>query len=595
MMRRPANRNYAFSDAFVEELARSGLRHACICPGSRSTPLVISLTQQTDVKTWVHLDERSAAYFALGMSKTLNEPVAVVSTSGTAAANFYPAVVEAHYSHIPILIITADRPPELWGWGANQTIDQSHMYGTHTKWFMNMATPEATPDLVRYVREVACRALSTAKLSPPGPVHVNFPFGEPLIPKDIPSDIPQSPPSETQNPWAGRMQNNAYTRIRNAERSVSIAKIKDLARELDPVRRGIIVCGAQHDSAFPTAISTLAKQQRFPILADPLSQVRCGDHDRKLVVDCYDAFMHSEKLIHELQPELIFRFGATPTSKVLQNYLAQHHQARQILVREGDWQDPMHTATDIFQANPNQFATDLIATAQPKSDSDWCDTWLRVNGATRKIIGKELSNIEEIFEGRIFPELATLLPPAATLFAGNSMPVRDLDTFFPSTQHKVRFLANRGASGIDGVVSTALGVSTVTPERTILVLGDLSFYHDMNGLLAAKRYNPNATIIIANNNGGGIFSFLPQREYTEIFEKYFATPHDLTFRHAAKLYSLPHSEAKSWQEFHSQVSRSLEQSGTSIVEMQTDRERNFELHKRIQAAAVKTAENVLTE
>jgi 2-succinyl-5-enolpyruvyl-6-hydroxy-3-cyclohexene-1-carboxylate synthase len=175
------------------------------------------------------------------------------------------------------------------------------------------------------------------------------------------------------------------------------------------------------------------------------------------------------------------------------------------------------------------------------------------------------------------------------------MPVRDLDTFFPSTQHKVRFLANRGTSGIDGVVSTALGVSTVTPERTILVVGDLSFYHDMNGLLAAKRYNPDATIIIANNNGGGIFSFLPQREYTETFEKYFATPHDLTFRHAANLYGLPHSEANSWQEFHNQVSRSLEQPGTSIVEVQTDRDRNFELHKRIQTAAVKTAESALRE
>ncbi|HYB84049.1 MAG TPA: 2-succinyl-5-enolpyruvyl-6-hydroxy-3-cyclohexene-1-carboxylic-acid synthase, partial [archaeon] len=186
----PANRNYAFSQAFVEELAKSGLHHACLCPGSRSTPLVISLAEERRIKAWVHLDERSAAYFAVGMSRALNEPVAVISTSGTAAANFFPAVIEARYSHIPLLIITADRPPELWEWGANQTIDQSRMYGNHSKWSVNLASPEVTTDLLRYVRELTCRALATAIQAPAGPVHINFPFGEPLVPREVPADIP---------------------------------------------------------------------------------------------------------------------------------------------------------------------------------------------------------------------------------------------------------------------------------------------------------------------------------------------------------------------------------------------------------------------
>ncbi len=595
MMPRPANRNYAFSEAFVDELARSGLRHACICPGSRSTPLVMSLAQHPNIKIWVHLDERSAAYFALGISRTLNEPVAIVSTSGTAAANFFPAVVEAHYSHAPILIVTADRPAELWEWGANQTIDQFRMYGAHAKWSVNMASPEVTLDLLRYVREMTCRALSTAVQSPAGPVHINFPFGEPLVPKNVSADIPEHLFAGAQDAWEGRKQGRAYTDVQNGRRSVSIEKVKELVGDLQTMRNGLIVCGPQDDSDFPPAASMLADRLSFPILADPLSQVRCGTHDRGLVVDSYDAFLRSEKLVQALEPEIILRFGATPTSKVLQNYIERHHQARQILIQEGDWQDPMHVATDIFQTDPNQFTKELAAATAAASNREWSGRWLAVAEGTRKAIRDQVSDVEEMFEGKIFTELAVLFPPRATLFAGNSMPVRDLDAFFPSAPQQIRFLANRGASGIDGVVSTALGASAVIQEPTVLVVGDLSFYHDMNGLLAARQYNLNATIVLANNNGGGIFSFLPQREYTESFEKYFATPHGLTFHAAASLYGLTYSKPASWEEFHTAVSASIGSSGTTIVEMQTNRDRNVELHRRIWSAVAEAAESTLTE
>jgi 2-succinyl-5-enolpyruvyl-6-hydroxy-3-cyclohexene-1-carboxylate synthase len=595
MMPRPANRNYAFSEAFVDELARSGLRHVCICPGSRSTPLVMSLAQRPRIKVWVHLDERSAAYFALGMSRTLDEPVAVISTSGTAAANFFPAVVEAHYSHAPILIVTADRPPELWEWGANQTIDQSRMYGGHAKWSLNMASPEVTLDLLRYVREMACRALSTAVQSPAGPVHINFPFGEPLVPENVPDDIPEHIFAGTQDAWDGRKQGRAYTDVQNGRRSVSREKVKELAGDIRTVRNGIIVCGPQDDPDFPLAVSMLANRLCFPILADSLSQVRCGTHDQGLVVDCYDAFLRSEKLVQALEPEIILRFGATPTSKVLQSYLERHHQARQIVIQEGDWQDPMHVASDMFQTDPDQFARELAGAAATTSYREWSGRWLAVAEMTREAIRDQMSDVEEMFEGKIFTELAALLPPRATLFAGNSMPVRDLDAFYPSTSQRIRFLANRGASGIDGVVSTALGASAVTREPTVLVVGDISFYHDMNGLLAAKQYNLNATIVLANNNGGGIFSFLPQLEYKESFEKYFATPHGLTFHAAASLYGLTYSKAVSWEEFHTAVSQSVGSSGTAIVEMQTNRDRNVELHRRIWSTVTEAAENTLTE
>ncbi len=529
------------------------------------------------------------------MSRALNQPVAIVSTSGTAAANFFPAVVEACYSHVPILILTADRPPELWEWGANQTIDQTRMYGGHTKWSVNMASPEMKLDLLRYVREMTCRALSTAIQSPAGPVQINFPFGEPLVPKIVPSDIPEQTSVEVQDAWEGRKKGRPYTDVQNGRRSTNIEKVKELGSEIQSLRNGIIVCGPQDDLGFPHAVSTLANRLGFPILADPLSQVRCGIHDRGLNVDCYDDFLRSTKMVRELEPEIILRFGATPTSKALQNYIEQNHRARQILIQEGNWQDPMHTATDMVQTDPNQFARELAAETATRPKGEWSGLWMRVAERTRQVIHDQMSKIEEMFEGKIFTNLATFVPNKATLFAGNSMPVRDLDSFYPSTSQEIRFLSNRGASGIDGVISTALGASVVTQEPTVLVVGDLSFYQDMNGLLAAKKYNPNTTIVLANNDGGGIFSFLAQREYEDYFEKYFATPHGLTFQAAASLYGLTYSKVTSWEEFHTAVSRNIGSKGTAVVELQTDRDRNVELHRRIWSLSTEAAESTLTE
>ncbi len=587
----PANRNYAFSQLFVEELARSGLRHACFCPGSRSTPLVMSLAQEPRIKTWMHLDERSAAYFAVGISRVLDQPVAVISTSGTAAANFFPAVIEAHYSHVPLLVVTADRPPELWEWGANQAMDQVRLYGNYSKWSVNVASPEITQDLLRYVRELTCRVFAAAIQTPAGPVHINFPFGEPLVPKNVPADIPE-PLRGGQENWGSRESGRPYTQVQSGRRAVGIEKINRLAEELQTVKRGIIVCGPQTDPSFPWTVAHLAEVLRYPILADPLSQARCGKHDRALVIDTYDAFLRSKETAEAFEPKLLLRFGATPTSKALQSYITQYSDARQILIHDGDWQDPMHTATDVIQADATKFTEDLTAAAEPSSNAEWTDQWLAVTQAAHEIIRKQLDRIDEMFEGRIFAELASLLPQKATLFAGNSMPVRDLDSFFPTLPKQIRFLANRGASGIDGVVSTALGVSSVTSEPTVLVVGDLSFYHDMNGLLAAKQYRPNATIIILNNNGGGIFSFLPQRGYPESFEKYFGTPHGLTFQAVASLYGLNYSTATSWDGFRDLATAIG--SGTNIVEVQTNRDRNLELHRQICSAVEQTVRDVIT-
>lgn len=594
-MQRQPNHNLVFSKVFCDELARSGVQHACVSPGSRSTPLVMSLVEQSKIRTWVHLDERSSGYFALGIARALDRPVIVVTTSGTAAANLFPAVVESHYSHAPLLILTADRPSEQWGWGANQTVDQTRMYGSHTKLSVNMPSPEDSPDLLRYARAMACRAVSAAAQPPVGPVHINFPFREPLVPEQIPNCKPERASQLTEDAWKGRDGDNAYTNVHHARRSLNKEQIAKISSELQKLRRGVIICGPQNDLAFPPDLTALARMLGFPILADPLSQIRCGSHDRQLVLDSYDTFLGSHKLMTALEPQVILRFGATPTSKALLNFMKHHQRAHQILIQDTDWPDPMHVATMMLHADPSQVASSLSSGPSVMPDEDWINQWLVVATATRNKISQQLTEINGMFEGRIFSELSELMPDGGILFSGNSMPVRYLDTFHQSTSRQIRFLANRGASGIDGVVSTALGTGAVLTSPTVLVIGDISFYHDLNGLFAAKQYPINATIIVANNDGGGIFSYLPQRNYPATFEKYFATPHGITFEPAAQMYHLAYSKIGTWQEFRDSLSKSLNRSGSTILEVPGNREQNFSLHRGISSVAMEAAEMAMEQ
>ncbi|MBI4267120.1 MAG: 2-succinyl-5-enolpyruvyl-6-hydroxy-3-cyclohexene-1-carboxylic-acid synthase [Chloroflexi bacterium] len=577
------NRNYAFAGAFVDELARCGLRHVCICPGSRSSPLAISFARQGHIKTWMHLDERSAAFFALGMAKYLREPVALVCSSGTATANFFPAIVEAHYSAVPLLVLTADRPPELLDWGALQTIDQTRMYGSHVKWAVNMPPPEATPALMAFVRSMAGRAFATAAGMRPGPVHLNFPFREPLEPVNVSADFPAGPVDESC--VYGR-SDRPFLRAVTTDRSVSSGEMPRLAAELAATERGVIICGPLAGEGLAESVAALAQRLGYPVLADCLSQVRCGRHDHSMVIDGYDAFIGVAEVAASLAPEVIIRFGAVPVSKPLTAYLERHRQCRHILVDEGaSWRDPFHLTGESWQADPALFCAELTSAikGQP-GPGRWQRRWRDLAETTCKAMSLEMSRFSQMFEGRIFTELARLLPEGSLLFAGNSMPVRDMDTFFPAVDKPLRFMANRGASGIDGVVSTALGASAVSSGRVTLVLGDISFYHDMNGLLAAKAFGLNATIIVINNNGGGIFSFLPQAEYEDVFETYFATPHGLSFDAAARLYGIDYCLADSWSAFDTAVEQSLTGTGTTIIEVPGDRKLNARRHREIRGA-----------
>lgn len=557
----------AYSGAFVDELVRSGVREIVICPGSRSTPLAMTMAKHPDMKIWMHVDERSAAFFALGIAKARRAPIALLCSSGTAAANFFPAVVEAHESRVPLIVLTADRPHELRDVGAPQAIDQLKLYGSYAKWFMEMALPEATAQMLHYVRMVAGRAAATALAVPSGPVHLNFPFRDPLVPASL------------SDPWqGGRADGQSYITVSEGLRQADSATIEKLAVELEALEHGLIVCGPQDNPQLAAAVVSLAERLQYPILADPLSGLRSGSHEKTWVMDGYDAFLRDEQVIAAYAPEVILRFGAMPVSKAFLLYVKKHPECRQIIVDDGDWREPTQLASDRVIADPLSFCQALACEVSHKENA-WVQNWLDLNADAQKQVAA-YDTAGEFTEGRVFSELMECLPSAAALFVGNSMAVRDLDTFFMNNELGIRTMANRGANGIDGVVSTALGASTAE-SPLVLVLGDLSFYHDLNGLLAAKLHHLNVTIIVIDNNGGGIFSFLPQAEVSEHFEKLFGTPTDLEFGKTVEMYGGSFYSVENGTDFRREVKRSIKSDGLGVIEVKTDRVQNTEWHRAI--------------
>ncbi|HEV7662211.1 MAG TPA: 2-succinyl-5-enolpyruvyl-6-hydroxy-3-cyclohexene-1-carboxylic-acid synthase [Chloroflexota bacterium] len=560
--------------AFVDELGRAGIRHVCVCPGSRSTPLAIKLAQADNIKLWMHLDERSAAFFALGLAKTLRAPVALLATSGTAAANFLPAVVEARLARVPLVVLTADRPHELRDVGAPQTIDQLRLYGEHVKWFFDLPEPELSAEHVRLVRTLAGRAVGSAVAEPAGPVHLNWPFREPLVPLPVDSDSPAM--------WGARADRGPYVAVETGRLVPSPELVERLAAELAAAPRGLIVCGPQDDPELPRAVVALAQATGYPVLADALSGVRTGPHDRSLVIDAYDAFLRDDPTTAVLLPQVVMRVGAPPTSKPLQQLLER--AARQIVVDPGGWREPSGLASAVLHVDPRLLCTALATVVPARGPGEWHATWRRINAVARQAIERHLNSETDLSEPKVIAELQPLLPANAVVYAGNSMPVRDLDTFLRTDAAPIRCLSNRGANGIDGVISSALGASAAGARPVVLLIGDVSFYHDLNGLLAARQHHLDLLVVLINNDGGGIFSFLSQAETASVgehFELLFGTPHGLDFRPFVEGYGGHFARADDWPMFLTAINDGLHQPGLRVIEVQTQRARNVAQHRAI--------------
>ncbi|TCP29841.1 2-succinyl-5-enolpyruvyl-6-hydroxy-3-cyclohexene-1-carboxylate synthase [Scopulibacillus darangshiensis] len=560
-----------FVAAFVDELSACGVEHVVVSPGSRSTPLAMLLNAHSDIRVWMNIDERSAAFFALGIAKASGRPAALLCTSGTAAANYYPAIVEAKLSRVPLIVLTADRPHELRGVGAPQAIDQIKLYGDNVKWFQEMPLPGLDEQTLLLSRTTARRAIMTVTTQPLGPVHLNFPFREPLVP-DFTVD----------NIWdSGKTSSTEFSMV-TGENEISDSNFDKLTRSIQQLKRGLIVVGPQVNSELAELAALIGERLGFPVLADPLSQLRTGNHNKMPIIDCFDSFLRDTLITETFIPDGVIRIGAMPVSKPFLLYLNKIKPSRYIVIDEGEgWREPTQLATDMVYSDPIRLCKRLLnqLPPNPSAEPSWLTGWNKVNQAAKNEIKMFLEE-KHWHEGQIISELSKLLPKNAYLFVGNSMPIRDLDTFLLNQTGRINTMANRGANGIDGVVSTALGVSAVS-KSVNLVIGDLSFFHDMNGLLAGKLYNLNATIIVVNNDGGGIFSFLPQAGEAVDFEQLFGTPAGLDIEAVANLYNADYKQAVTWEEFADAYLTYQKVQGLKIIEIQTNRKDNTEKHRML--------------
>lgn len=573
------NRNTLWAEIFVDELARAGLTSACIAPGSRSTPLTVAFAKHPDITVYSLLDERGAAYFALGIALVAGVPAALVCTSGTAAANFYPAIVESNSAQVPLLVLTTDRPPELRHSGANQTIDQVKLYGDHVRWFVDVALPETGDLPLRSLRTLAQRAFATTVGLPSGPVHLNFPFRKPLEPTSQPGDVLENLTD------ADRPDGQPFTHISRGQLMPSSKQIADLVEIITSARRGLIICGPRCPGGdFPTSVTRLAQVSGYPVLADALSGLRFGPHVDILsgqLVSGYDTFLQAETVVHWSPPEVILRFGAMPISMALGRYIVAHGNSRHIQISgTGVWQDDTHTTSDFLWVDPVAVCEALSEQLDRRpADESWLARWYTANQTAQQVIG--LTRQSGFFEGDILNDVIKTVFQNSHLFVGNSLIVRHLDQFVLQNSKNIRVYANRGASGIDGVTATALGIAAATADPLVLVTGDVSFYHDLNSLLALRRLGLTATIVVINNNGGGIFRRLPIANFDPPFTELFLTPHNLDFAAAAQLFSADYVCVNSREQFRTAFGESVINPTAKIIEVTTDSAHHEQVRRQI--------------
>ena len=511
----PINRTYAPLQAFVEELYRCGMRHAVTSPGSRNAPLALTLAAQEGVEAVSVLDERSAGFVALGTAKASGRPVAVTCTSGTAAANLHPAVVEAWEARVPLIVLTADRPPELREVGAGQAIDQIKLYGSAAKWFVEVGTHDPSRDTAAHHRALACRAYWTSAGGRPGPVHLNFPLREPLAP---------APEELEAADWEGRSDGSPWTELREHASAPHADDIHAVAERMVAEPRGVIVLGPSSEQ-IAEAAGRLAAETGWPLLAEPTSGVRCGDHDRSHVVAHYDLLLRIEEFTRDHAPGLVLRVGDMPTSKPLRAFVAESSQI--VIDPYGAWHEPTRAAELILQAAAGPTLDALASAVEMRSaerDRAWIEGWRAADAK----VWAAVEAAPDGFEGGILAALEPELPDEAVVWVSSSMPIRDVEACFPQSSKRLRFLANRGANGIDGVVSSAMGAAIATGLPTWVLIGELALQHDVGGLLAARRAGVDLEIVCINNGGGGIFDFLPVAEHADpaAYETHIATPSD---------------------------------------------------------------------
>lgn len=552
------NTNALWASVLVETLARAGVRRAVVSPGSRSTPLTIALAANPAIEAIPVLDERSAAFFALGLAKTDLRPVVLVCTSGTAAANYLPAVVEAYESAVPLVVITADRPPELRACASGQTIDQQKLYGGYVHFFHEYAVPELNESRLAYLRQSTLHAVTRSVLPQPGPVHLNAPFRDPLPPI---ADGGVAEKFGAAIDWT-----MFFSHLAPPLALQSLSEVPPLAADV----HGLVVVGPAQPadpSGFAQSVGVIAQKLGWPVLADGLSPIRNHAEHVPNVVTTYDTILRNPTAAERLNPEVVLCIGGWPTSKVLRTWLEASDAAIWIVSERVDNRDALHGRTrQIF----GQVAGLANALPAGTPSEGYQRMWARYEGRVRSELDQRLGAESGLFEPKAAWLLAQHLPPETPLMIANSMPIRDVEYVWPAGDRAIRPLCNRGANGIDGTLSTALGIAHGTQRPTVLLTGDLALLHDTNGFLIAERAGTSLTIIVINNRGGGIFEHLPVAPFDPPFEEFFATPQRADFEQLCSAYAVQYEAITEWDRLVALVSE-LPSQGVRLLEVRTDR------------------------
>ncbi|CAN5792864.1 2-succinyl-5-enolpyruvyl-6-hydroxy-3-cyclohexene-1-carboxylic-acid synthase [soil metagenome] len=567
-----ANRLWAF--LIVEELVRSGVDFFCVASGSRSTPLVAALAENPKARSLIHFDERGTAFAALGYARATGRPAAWITTSGTAVANGLPAVVEASSDSVPMVCLTADRPPELRRTGANQTIDQPDVFGDYARWSFDLPAPDSETDPAMVLTTVD-QAVYRATRAPKGPVHLNMMFREPFLPE------PGAEAADLPAPSRWRACGEPYTRYAATKPAVDEEEVDDLWNGIHTVERGLVVAGRLESRAQGEAVSRLTGALGWPLLPDIGSQIRLGEGSAQHA-PYYDALLADEGFAEAHAPEAVLHFGGRAVSKRLEQFLARVGPDPYVAVRENPFRlDPTHRVTHSVEAGVEDFCATLARAAghRPSAGaSGWTESWRQASERAGQRLDRSLSSEKQINEPAVVRLVSQNIPGDHCLVVASSMPVRDLDTFAAPDGALVPVAANRGASGIDGTVATAAGFARGSGKPATLLIGDLALLHDLNSL-AMLRELP-VVVVVLNNDGGGIFDFLPVARQ-QFFQPYFGTPHGFTFEAAAAMFGLEYELPRSAPDFVEAYSAARVSGAPALIEVRTDRRENVALHREL--------------
>lgn len=570
------NKNILWAELFAEVLANSGVKYACISPGSRSTPLTYAFATNSKIKSFSIIDERSSGFFALGLAKASQTPVILICTSGTAAAEFYPAIIEAYQNKVPLIICTADRPPGLLNAGANQTINQQNLYKNHIRYFVTAGLPQVSVKGLKKISAIAKQAFIESALKNIGPVHINFPFKEPFEPGEHTDEIGEEE--------LAIIKSNLKVEFRGNENAAFDEKLLlAVSEKLIKYSKGIIVSGLDNYSKeFFSAIKKLSKKIGYPIFADAASSMRFAfDHNSHILTN-YDSYLRSNEFVKTHQPDIILQFGRNFSSKALSNFIASCKCEKILVNNFGEWKNPNEKKSIAAAVNPELFCKLTARLINKRVKKNRSTSWLKefsfIENAASKIKNNIFRSADFSNEVRIVLEILDSIPEGSNLMVSNSLPIRDLDLAVPLGRKNIKLYHNRGASGIDGIISTALGIAEASKKKTYLLIGDLAFYYDLNSLLTAKKYKIPLKIILINNNGGGIFEVLPISSYKNVFKEYFVTSHDLDFKNFILVFGGKYHEIKSWESFRKLLTKS--EKAFSVLEFKTSAEKSLSVRKK---------------